>query len=150
MANFTLNKFNAIIQNKETNFNLKMRLFYFGCITSRIFGPKREEVAGGWIMYASPNIIRLIISERMRWAGNVACMGEMRNAYSILVGKPEGKRPFGRPRRKWEDIRMDLREIGWKDVDWVHMAQDRDQWQDLVNTVINLRVPKKEGSCLSS
>jgi hypothetical protein len=69
-------------------------------------------------------------------------MGEPRNAYRILVGKPEGKRPLGRPRRKWLDIiKMDLGEIGWDGVDWMELAQDRDQWRALVNTVMNLRVP---------
>jgi hypothetical protein len=69
-------------------------------------------------------------------------MGEKRNAYRISVGKPEGKRPLGRPRRNWVDnIRMDIREIGWCDVDWIDLAQDRDQWRAVVNTVMNLRVP---------
>jgi hypothetical protein len=69
-------------------------------------------------------------------------MGEKRYAYGILVGKPEGKRPLGRPRRRWEDnIRMDLREIGWRGMDWIDLAQDRDQWKALVNTAMNLRVP---------
>jgi hypothetical protein len=69
-------------------------------------------------------------------------MREKRNAYRILVGKPEGKRPLGRPRRRWEDnIRIDLREIGWGGMDWIDLAQDRDQWRALVNTVMNLRVP---------
>jgi hypothetical protein len=68
--------------------------------------------------------------------------GEKRNAYRILVGKPERKRPAGRPRRRWEDnIRMDLREIGWVGMDWIDLAQDRNQWRALVNTVMNLRVP---------
>jgi hypothetical protein len=68
--------------------------------------------------------------------------GEKMNAYRILVGKPEGKRPLGRPRRKWEDnIRMDLREIGWSGMDWIDLAQGRDQWRALVKTVMNLRVP---------
>jgi hypothetical protein len=74
----------------------------------------------------------------MRWAGHVARLGEKRNAYSILVGKPEGKRPLGRPRRRWVDnIKMDLRDR----MGWIDMAQDRGQWRDLVNTVLNLRVP---------
>jgi hypothetical protein len=78
----------------------------------------------------------------MRWAGNVARMGQKRNAYRILVRKSEGKRPLGRPIRRWEDnIRMDLREIGWGGMDWIDLAQDRDQWRALVNTVMNLRVP---------
>jgi hypothetical protein len=69
-------------------------------------------------------------------------MGEKRNAYRILVGKPEAKRPLGRPRRRWVDnINMDLREIGWDGVDWIDLAQNRDQWRALVNTVMNLRVP---------
>jgi hypothetical protein len=84
----------------------------------------------------------MIKSRRMRWAGHAARMGDTRNAYRILVGKPEGKRPLGRPRRRWVDtIKMDLREIGWDGVDWIELAQDRDQWRVLVNTVMNLRVP---------
>jgi hypothetical protein len=90
-------------------------------------------------LYSSQSIIRIIKSTRMRWAGHVARMGEKRNVYRILVGKPEGKRPLG---RKWVDnIKMDLREIGWDGVDWMDMAQDRDKWRALVNTVLNLRVP---------
>jgi hypothetical protein len=69
-------------------------------------------------------------------------MGATRNAYRILVGKPEGKRPLGRPRRRWmNNIKMNLREIGWDGVDWIELAQDRDQWRTLVNTAMNLRVP---------
>jgi hypothetical protein len=84
----------------------------------------------------------MIKSRRMRWAGYVARMEEKRNAYRILVGKPEGKRPLGRRRRRCEDnIRMGLREIGWGGMDWIDLAQDRDQWRALVNTVMNLRVP---------
>jgi hypothetical protein len=83
----------------------------------------------------------MIKSRRMKWARHVAHMGEMRNAYNSLVGKPEGNRQFGRPRCRWEDnIRMDLQEIGWEGMNWIHMAQYRVQWQDLVNTVMNLRV----------
>jgi hypothetical protein len=78
----------------------------------------------------------------MRWAGHVAPKGGKRNAYRILVGTPEGNRPLGRPRRRWVDnIKMDLREIRSDAVDWIDMAQDRDQWRALVNTVFNLRVP---------
>jgi hypothetical protein len=77
----------------------------------------------------------------MRWAGHVAYMGEERNVYRVLMGKPEGKRPLGRPRRRWEDgIRMDIKEIGWGSVDWIQFAQDRNRWRALVNTVMNLRV----------
>jgi hypothetical protein len=84
----------------------------------------------------------MIKSRRMRWAGHVARIGEKRNAYRILVGKPEGKRPLGRPRRRWVDnIKMDLREVGWEGLDWIDLSQDRDQRRALVNTVLNLRVP---------
>jgi hypothetical protein len=78
----------------------------------------------------------------MGWAEHVARMGEMKNAYNISVGKPEGKRLFARPRRRWEDnIRMDITEIEWECVDWMYLAQDKDQWRALVNTVMNLRLP---------
>jgi hypothetical protein len=79
----------------------------------------------------------------MLWiAVDLARMGEKRNAYRILVGKPEGKRPLGRPRRRWVDnIKMDLREVGWDGMDWIDLAEDRDQWRALVYTVMNLRVP---------
>jgi hypothetical protein len=77
----------------------------------------------------------------MRWAGHVAHMGEKRNVYKVSMGKPEGKRPLGKPRHRWEDgTRMDLKEIGWGSVDWIQLAQDRDRWQAFVNTVMNLRV----------
>jgi hypothetical protein len=120
-------------------------------VLRRIFEPKRDEVTGGWRklhneelhdLYSSPSIVRVIKARKMRWVGHVACMGEVRGAYNILVGKTEGRRPLGRPRRRWEDnIKMDLREIGFGNVDWIHWAQDRDKWQALVNTVMNLRVP---------
>jgi hypothetical protein len=93
-------------------------------------------------LYSSQSIIRMIKSRRMRWTGHEARMGENRNTCRILVVKPEGKRPLGKPRRRWvENIRTDLREIGWNVMDWVDLAQDRDQWRALVNTVMNLRVP---------
>jgi hypothetical protein len=93
-------------------------------------------------LYSSPSVIRIMKARRMRWAGHVARIGEKRNAYRLLVGKPEEKRPLGRPRRRWVDnIRMDLVEVGWRDVDWIGLAQDRDRWRALVNSVLNLRVP---------
>jgi hypothetical protein len=93
-------------------------------------------------LYCSPSVIRIIKSRRMRWVGHVTRMGEKRNACRILVGKPEGKRRVGRPRRRWAyNIKMDLGEIGWGGMDWIDLAQDMDQWRALVNTVMNLRVP---------
>jgi hypothetical protein len=87
-------------------------------------------------------IIRIIKTKRIRGARHVARMGTKRNAYRTLVGKPEGKRPLRRPRRKWvNNIKMDLREIGWDGMDWIDLLQDMDQWRALVNTVINHRVP---------
>ena len=93
-------------------------------------------------MYRSPNIVRMIKSRRLRWAGHLARMEEGRSAFKILTCKPTGKRPFGRPRRKWEDnIRMDLEEIGINAGNWVDSAQDRNYWRALVNAALNLRVP---------
>jgi hypothetical protein len=92
-------------------------------------------------LYSSPDIVRQIKSRRMRWVGHVACMGEGRNLYRVLVGNLEGKRPLDRPRPRWEDgIKMDLEEIGLGGVEWIHLAQDRDHWWALVNVVMNLRV----------
>jgi hypothetical protein len=93
-------------------------------------------------LYSSPSIIRVMKSRRMRWAGHAARMGEKRNAYRILVGKPEVRRPLGRPRRRWMDnIKMDLGEVGWDGVDWIDLAQDRNRWRAYVSAVMNLRVP---------
>jgi hypothetical protein len=92
-------------------------------------------------LYSSPDIIRQVKSRRMRWAGNVARMGEDRKVYKVLVGKPEGKRPLGRPRRRWEvGVRMDLRETGFGGVDWIRLAHDRDRWRAVESAVMNLRV----------
>jgi len=120
-------------------------------VLRRIFGPRMDEVMGEWRrlhneelsdLYSSPNIVRVIKSRRMRWAGHVARMGEETGAYRVLVGKPEEKRPLGRPRRRWVDnIRMDLQEVGCGYVDWIGLAQDRDRWRTFVSAVMNLRVP---------
>jgi hypothetical protein len=104
-------------------------------VLRRIFGPKRDEVTGEWRnelcdLHSSPSIIRIIKSRRLSWAGHVARMGEKRNAYRLLVGKPEGKRPLRRPRRRWVDnIRMDLGEVGWGDVEWIGLAKNRNRWR---------------------
>ncbi|KAJ4443425.1 hypothetical protein ANN_05093 [Periplaneta americana] len=118
-------------------------------VLRKIFGAKRDEVTGEWrklhntelhALYSSPDIIRNIKSRRLRWAGHVARMGESTNAYRVLVGRPEGKRPLGRPRRRWEDnIKMDLREVGYDDRDWINLAQDMDQWRAYVRAAMNLR-----------
>ena len=93
-------------------------------------------------MYFSPKIVRVIKSRKMRWAGHVGRMGEERGVYRVLVGKPEGRRPLGRPRRKWVDnIRMDLQEVGCVYMDGIGLSQDRDRWRTLVSAVMNLRVP---------
>ena len=128
----------------------KLRVFE-NMVLRRIFGPNRDEVAGEWRrlhneelndLYSSPNIVRVIKSRRMRWAGHVARMGEERGEYRVLVGKKEGKRPLGTPRRRWVgNIRLDLQEVGCGYVDWIGLAQDRDRWRTLVSAVMNLRVP---------
>ena len=120
-------------------------------VLRRIFGPGRDEVTGEWRrlhdeelngLYSSPNIVRVIKSRRMRLAGHVACMGEERGVYRVLLGKPEERTPLGRPRCRWVDnIRMDLQEVGCGYMDWIGLTQDRDRWQRLVSAVVNLRVP---------
>jgi hypothetical protein len=120
-------------------------------VLRKIIGPKRDEVSGEWRKlhneelhdwYSSPRIIRIMKSRKMRWAGHVTRMGEKRNTYRLLVGKPEGKGPLGRPRcRLVYNIRMDLVEVKWGDVGWIGLAQDRDRWRALVISVLNFRVP---------
>ena len=119
-------------------------------VLRRVRGPKRDEVTWEWRklhneelrdLYSLPNIVRVVKSRRIRWAGHVACMGEGRGVHRVLVGKPEGNRPLGRPKRRWEDnIKMDLRKVG-KGGDWKELAQDRGRWRALVNTVLNFRIP---------
>jgi hypothetical protein len=120
-------------------------------VLKRIFGPKRDEVTGEWRklhnkelrdLYSTPGIIRIIRLRRMRCAGHVARMGEKRNMYRLFVGKPGEKRPLGRQRHRWvNNIRMDLGEVGWGDVDWIGLALDRNRCRALVNSVLNFRVP---------
>jgi len=120
-------------------------------VLGRIFGPRKDEVTGEWRrlhkeklnnFYSSPNIVRVIKSRRMRWAGHVARMGEEKEVYMVLLGKPEGRRQQGRPRRRWVDnIRMELEEVGCGHMDWIGLAHARDRWRTLVSAVMNLRVP---------
>ena len=127
------------------------RLRVFGKRTlRRIFGPKRDEVRGDWRklrteelndMYSSPNIVRDIKSRIMRWAGYVPRMGDSRSVYRVLVGKHEEKRPLGKPRHRWDRIKIDIQEVGCGGMDWIHLAQDRYRWRALVNAIMNLRVP---------
>ena len=123
-------------------------------IGNKSLGPRRDEVMGEWRrlhneelsdLYSSPNTVRLIKWRRMRWTGHVAHMGEERGVYRLLLGKPDGKRPLGKPRHWWVDnIRMDLQEVG------CGLAQGRDRWRTLVSAVMNLRVPWNAGNFLTS
>ena len=124
-------------------------------VLRRVFGPKRDEVTGEWRklhseelsdLYPLSNIVRVVKSRRMRWAGHVARMANGIGVHRVLVVKPEGKRPLGRPRHRWEDnIKMDLQVVGGGYGDWMELAQDRDRWREFVSTVRNLRIPKMRG-----
>ena len=126
----------------------------------RIFGPKRDEVTMEWRKlrneelndaYLSPSIVWVIKSRRMRWSGHIARAMERRGVYSVLVGKPEEKRPLGSPRRRWDDnIKMHLQEVECGGMDWIDQVQDSDRWLALVNAVMNLRFPYNVGNFLTS
>ena len=128
----------------------RLNVFENGALR-RIFEPKMGEVTGEWRklhnkklndLYSSSSNMRVIKSRRTRQAGHVARVGESRSLYRVLVRKPEGKRPFGGPRRRWEDnIKMDLQAVGCEGMDWIDVAQDRDRWRARVNAVMKLRVP---------
>jgi hypothetical protein len=128
-------------------------------VVRKIFGPKREE-DGSWrkllddelhSLYYSPNIVRVIKSRGMWWVGHVARMWEGRGVYRVLVRRPESKRPLGRPKRRREDnIKVDLREIGIDGTNWIRLAQNRIQWRAFVNTVMDLRIPLKNQDIFTS
>jgi len=121
-------------------------------VLRRIFGPRRIDVTGEWRklhneelndIYSSSNIVQVIKSRRMRWAGHVACVGDSKAVYRVVMGRSEGKRPLGRPRRRWVDnIKMNIQEVGWVGVDWLELTQDRYRWRALVNVVRNIRPQK--------
>jgi hypothetical protein len=126
----------------------------------RIFGPKRDEVTVEWRklrneelndLYFSPNIVWVIKSRRMGWAGHIARAVERRGVYIVLVGKPEGKRPLRSPRRRCDDnIKMHLQEVECGGMDWIEQVQDCGRWLALVNAVMNLRFPYNVGNFLTS
>ena len=155
----------GIILSRNKRLSLTLReerklMVFENMVLRRIFGPRRDEVTGEWRrmhteelndLYSSLNIVWVLKSRRMRWAGHVARMGEERGVYRVLVGKPEGRRPLGRPRRRWVDnIKMDLQEVGCRYMYWIGLAQDRDRWWTLVSAVMNLRVPWNAGNFLTS
>jgi len=125
-----------LYKSYSTFFHHSLNRYYFSKVSTKITNEELND------LYSSPNIMRVIKSRRMRWAGHVARMGEERGVYRVFVGKPEGRRPLGRPRRRWVgNIRTDLQVVGCGYMDWIGLAQDRDRWRTLVSAVMNLRVP---------
>ena len=120
-------------------------------VMRRIFGPKRDEVTGKWIklhneelndLYYSPNVVRVIKSRKMRWPGQIADMGESRGVYRVLMGRPEGQRPLGRPWCRWEaNNKMNIQEVECAGLDWIDLAHDRYRWLALVSVVMNFQIP---------
>ncbi|KAJ4426459.1 hypothetical protein ANN_27273 [Periplaneta americana] len=149
MPRYCLFGHNVTIANKFESGSEPLKTNTSPTTYEKIFEAKRDEVTGEWrklhnaelhALYSSPDIIRNIKSRRLRWAGHVARMGESRNTYRVLVGRPEGKRSLGTPRRRWEDnIKIDLREVGYGDRNWINLAQDRDRWWAYVWAAMNLR-----------
>jgi hypothetical protein len=117
-----------------------------------------DEITGEWrklhnefsYLYSLPNTVRVVKTRRMRWAGHVARTGENRGMYRVLLGKPEGKRPLGGPRRRWEDNKMDVHGSGMRSTGWIELAQDRYRWRALVTAVMELRVPQNARNFLTS
>jgi hypothetical protein len=138
------------VRNFVSHFEGEHRLRVFENRVLRIFGPKREEEEL-WRklhndelhnLFSLPNVVRVIKSRTMRWVGHVTRTGEGTGIYKVLVGRPERKRPLGRPRHRWEhNTKMDLTEIGIDGANWIQLTQDRVQWRAFVSTVMNLRVP---------
>ena len=132
------------LQNRHRGFLLQ------NMVLRRIFGPRKDEVTREWrrlhkeelnYLYSSPNSVWVIKSRRMGWAGHVARVDAGEGVYRVLVGKPEGRRPLGRPKRRWVDnIRMDFQEVGCGYMDWIGLVQDSDRWRSLVSAVVNIRV----------
>ena len=137
--------------SRQIKLRAHFHIYIYMYIYIYIYGPKSDAVRGYWSklhheemndLYSSLNIVLVIKWKKIRWAGQVARMGERTGVYRILVGKPEGKRPLGKPRRRWEDnIKMDLQEVGCGGMDWIELPQDRGRWRTLVSAVMNLRVP---------
>jgi hypothetical protein len=145
-------QFNSLSAVETLTLREERRLRVFeNRVLRRVFGPKRDEVTGKWRklnnkelndLYSLPNIVLVVKSRRMKCAGHVACMVDDRGVHRVLVGRPKGKKPLGRPRRRREDnFKRDLQKVGGGRGDWMELAQDKDRWRALVGTVRKFRVP---------